>query len=515
MRALLIYPKTLPHIYTLKKAMLRLGNKSLYPPLGLLTAASMLPDEWEFKLVDCNLRPVSEEMWAWADMVLLSAMMPQREDLHAQIREAKKRGKAVVVGGPYATALPEEAGNSGADFLVLNEGEITIPLFLQALAMGETSGVFSNETKPDVQTTPSPRYDLLDFNDYAGMALQYSRGCPFMCEFCDIITLYGRVPRVKTPEQMLEELTQVYDMGWRGLITLIDDNFIGNKRHAKVFLTQLKIWLEEKRNPFVFVTEASIDLAGDLELLNLMVDCNFKAVFVGVETPDKESLKIIKKTQNLRSSLTESVDVINQAGIAVIAGMIIGFDGEEKGAGERIVNFVETAAITIPNFGILQALPTTALWDRLEKAGRIVTQDVYTSSSKVMNFIPSRPKNDIVNEYIDASWQLFEPRSYLKRVYNHVMRVKIEKNSKSNRPAVREWLYRLRMIGVKPLVLVLSLLWQHGIVMPSRWDFWGHILRLLKNKPQAVFPYLANCAMYDDLDYFRQSVKERMTKELV
>src|SRR4028119_2367803 len=306
----------------------------------MITVAAILPQTWEFRLVDRNIRLETEADWAWADLVIISGMIVQKPDMIHLIREAKRRGKLVAVGGPYVTSVPEAAQEAGVDFLVLDEGEITLPLLVEALERGETSGVFrAYGEKPNITTTPIPRFDLLDLKAYNEMSVQFSRGCPFQCEFCDIIVLYGRKPRTKNPQQLIAELDSLYNLGWRRGVFMVDDNFIGNKRSVKLLLKDLKVWQEEHKFPFTFNTEASIDLAQDQELMDMMVACNFNAVFLGIETPDEESLQMTKKFQNNRTSLMDSVQTITKAGLRVMAGFIIGFDGEKKGAGDRIVRF--------------------------------------------------------------------------------------------------------------------------------------------------------------------------------
>lgn len=306
MRALLIYPLFPPTFWSYEKILELVNRKVLLPPLGLVTVAAILPQTWEFKLVDRNIRSVTEAEWDWAEMVILSGMIVQRGDLLAHIQEAKKRGKSVAVGGPYATSVPDEVQGAGADFLILDEGELTIPMFLEALQRGETQGIFRTLEKPDVNITPVPRYDLLELESYDSMSIQFSRGCPFQCEFCDIIVLYGRKPRTKSPAQLLKELDYLYELGWRRSVFMVDDNFIGNKRNVKLLLKELKIWQAEHQYPFRFNTEASVDLADDSELMELMLECNFDAVFLGIETPDEDSLEFTKKFQNTRSPLTEA-----------------------------------------------------------------------------------------------------------------------------------------------------------------------------------------------------------------
>ena len=512
MRTLLIYPVLPPHILYFKKSMARLGKKSSYPPIGLLTVAAMLPESWELKLIDCNIRNITEDEWAWAELVMISAMIPQKESLHLQVKEAKRRNKAVAIGGPYPTSLPEEAGHSGADYLVLNEGEITVPMFLKGLENGELQGVYQSPAKPDVTKTPIPRYDLINLNNYAFLSIQYSRGCPFLCEFCDIITLYGRKPRVKTPEQMLQEFDFIYKLGWRGVVSIIDDNFIGNKRHVKSFLIVLKAWMIEKNYPFIFVTEASLDLAGEKELLTLMIECNFKGVFLGIETPDEDSLLLTKKSQNMRLPMTEAIERIYQAGLTITAGMVIGFDDEKKGAGQRIVSFLQEATIPTANFGILQALPTTALWTRLEKEQRLLSDTGDGVSIKPMNFIPTRPASEIIQEYIDANWQLYDPKIYLERIYQHYMRVNIINNGSIRKLGWQELIFRIKKLDRYVFSFIIHIFWEHGFILETRADFWKYLFKFLINNPRAIIPFLFNCAIFDDLDEHRHNILEKMQR---
>jgi len=490
--------------------MARLDKKSSYPPVGLMTVAALLPSSWDIKLVDVNIRAVSDEEWQWAEMVMISAMIPQKNDFHHHIEQAKLHNKLVVVGGPYPTALPEEAASSGADYLVLNEGELTIPLFLQGLENGDLQGVYQTTQKPDITQTPLPRYDLINFDDYAALSIQYSRGCPFLCEFCDIITLYGRKPRVKTPEQMLAEFDLLYNLGWRGVVSVIDDNFIGNKRQVKSFLLLLKSWMLEKQYPFALVTEASLDLAQETELMQLMVECNFKGLFLGIETPDEESLILTKKSQNTHVPITQAIDTIYQAGFTIIAGMVIGFDGEKQGAGERIRQFLEVTHIPMANFGILQALPTTALWDRLEQEQRLLSDTGDFFSTQPMNFKPSRPAEQIISEYIEANWQLYEPKAYLKRLYQHCLSVTIVQNGAWKALSPAEKKRRLEPLNKRSLYFLLSIFGRYGIISAARLDFWGYLFKLAFKKPVAVLPFLVNCAFLEDLEAYRQFIRQQM-----
>ncbi len=504
MRALLVYPQFPKTFWSYEKILELVNRKVLLPPLGLITVAAILPQTWEFKLVDRNIRAVTDDEWQWADIVIMSGMIVQKADMLDQIAIAKRYGKRVAVGGPYPTSMPQDMEAAGVDYLILDEGEITLPMFVDAIARGETSGRFtSGGEKPDVTSTPIPRYDLLEMSAYDSMSVQFSRGCPFQCEFCDIIVLYGRKPRTKTPEQLLAELNYLYELGWRGGVFMVDDNFIGNKRNVKQLLVQLKDWQAERQYPFRFDTEASLDLAEDDEMIDLMLECNFAAVFMGIETPDTDSLQLTKKFQNMRSPLLESIDKVTHAGLRVIAGFIIGFDGEKPGAGQRIVEFAEITGIPTTTFAMLQALPNTALWYRLEREGRLRTQDGNINQTTLMNFVPTRPVEDIAREYVSAFRQLYEPTQYLNRVYRYFLKLGAPKV----RPAFSwpEW------VVVRALALVC---WRQGVVRSTRWLFWHHLFHILIKNPGVAEQYITVCAHNEHFLEYRDIVQQQIESQL-
>jgi radical SAM superfamily enzyme YgiQ (UPF0313 family) len=508
MNVLLLYPLFPKSFWSFEKTLALLDRKAMLPPLGLITVAAILPQEWSFKLVDRNVRQVTEAEWAWADMVVLSAMIVQKEDLLDQIREAKRRGKRVAVGGPYPTSLPNEVAEVGADYLILDEGEITLPMFVEAIARGDRSGTFrAGGDKPDVTYTPIPRFDLLEFDAYSEMSVQFSRGCPFQCEFCDIIVLYGRKPRTKTPAQLIAELEYLYQLGWRRSIFMVDDNFIGNKRNVKLFLKELLPWMVEHDYPFSFATEASIDLAKDQELMDLMVACNFGAVFLGIETPDEASLTLTQKHQNTRDSLSDSVLSITRSGLRVMAGFIIGFDGEKKGAGDRVVQFVEQTAIPTAVFSMLQALPDTALWHRLEKEGRLRNKSGNINQTTLMNFVPTRPIEEIAREFIDAFWQLYDPAKFLDRAYRHYRILggaTFPKKKKGSRKPIN-W------VTIRAL---LTICWRQGVWRKTRWQFWRNLWNMMQHNPGGVGSYLAVCAQIEHFLEYRQLVRDQIEAQL-
>jgi radical SAM superfamily enzyme YgiQ (UPF0313 family) len=505
MRALLIYPQFPKSFWSFEKALELVDRKAMLPPLGLITVAAILPQSWEFKLVDCNVRPVTEAEWQWAELVILSGMIVQKEDMVNQIHIAKSRNIPTAVGGPYATALPEDMAASGVDFMILDEGEITLPMFIAAIQNGETQGVFRAPPgeRPDVTTTPIPRFDLLEFEAYDSLSVQFSRGCPFQCEFCDIIVLYGRKPRTKTPEQILAELERLYELGWRRSIFMVDDNFIGNKRNVKLMLRALKPWMAAHNYPFRFNTEASIDLAQDQEMMDLMVECNFNAVFLGIETPDEASLALTQKFQNTRDSLTESVDAIVATGLRVMAGFIIGFDGEKSGAGDRIVRFVETTTVPTAMFSMLQALPDTALWHRLNKEGRLRDQASGMNQTTLMNFVPTRPLEDIAREYIDAFWTLYDPSAYLNRTYRHFLKLGAPKCPS-----------RVRQVNWVNIRALLTLCWRQGVVRKTRFQFWANLVGILRHNPKVWEPYLGICALGEHFLEYRQIVRDEIEAQV-
>jgi radical SAM superfamily enzyme YgiQ (UPF0313 family) len=505
MRVLLIYPIFPQSFWSFDGALKLLNRKAMLPPLGLITVAAILPQTWEFKLVDRNVRSVTEAEWEWADLVILSAMIVQKSDFLGQIREAKRCGKRVAVGGPYATALPEDARSAGADFLILDEGEITLPLFVEAIERGETHGeIRANGERPDVTSTPIPRFELLDFEAYDNMSVQFSRGCPFQCEFCDIIVLYGRKPRTKSPEQLLAELDRLYELGWRRSIFMVDDNFIGNKRNVKLLLHTLKDWMKDHQYPFHLSTEASVDLAQDQELMDLMAECNFNGVFLGIETPDEASLSLTQKHQNTRNSLSDAVDAITRSGLRVMAGFIIGFDNEKSGAGDRIVRFVEQTTIPIALFSMLQVLPDTALWHRLKREGRLIDTDTANiNQTTLMNFVPTRPIEEIAREYVQGFYHLYDPVNYLDRTYRHFLKL--------GAPRHRS---RLRKISGKVLRAFAIICWRQGIVRETRWKFWHHLFSILRRNPGVWEHYISVCAINEHFVQYREEVRTKIEAQL-
>jgi radical SAM superfamily enzyme YgiQ (UPF0313 family) len=337
------------------------------------------------------------------------------------------------------------------------------------------------------------------------MSVQFSRGCPFQCEFCDIIVLYGRKPRTKTPAQLLAELQTLYDLGWRRSVFIVDDNFIGNKRNVKLLLRELGHWMKAHGYPFRLSTEASVDLAQDKELLDLMVAANFSAVFLGIETPDTDSLSLTQKFQNTRNSLLDAVQTINQVGLRVMAGFIIGFDGEKPGAGDRIVEFVEATAIPQALCSMLQALPNTALWYRLQKEGRLLDSDEEANihQTTLTNFIPTRPLEELAREYVTCFWQLYEPDRYLGRVYRHFLQMKPTSHKK-----------KFRMPEFADIRALFLICWRQGLKRNTRFQFWRQLFSIIRHNPGVFESYLTNCAHLEHFIEYRQIVRDQIEAQV-
>ncbi len=394
-----------------------------YPtaPLGLITVAALLPSAWTIRLVDRNTEALSDGELEWADLVMTGGMLPQYFDTIEIIDMCRARGKPVVVGGPGVTSVPHLY--SKADFQVLGEAEGIIDEFIAAWEAGAREGVFEAEKFTiDVTKSPVPRFDLLKVEHYLYIGVQFSRGCPFTCEFCDIIELYGRVPRAKTNAQMLHELEALYQLGYRGHVDFVDDNLIGNKKAVRAFLPELKIWLEQHGYPFEFTTEASLNLADDVDLLKLLNEANFIGVFVGIESPDADTLIAMKKKQNTRRNIAQSVHRIYAAGLYVTAGFIIGFDSEQGSVADAVIELIEEAAIPVCMVGLLYALPNTQLTRRLASEGRLHAELLLDPAAGMdqctqgLNFDTLRPRREILSDYKRVLEKVYDPVAYANRL---------------------------------------------------------------------------------------------------
>ena len=421
---LLVYPRFAADTFWNYKATCELfGARCPAPPLGLITVAALLPTSWSLRLIDRNAEELTAQDLDWADLVMTGGMLPQQMDTLDVIDLCHARGKPVAVGGPGVTSTPDLY--AAADFRVLGEAEGVIDAFIAAWESGTREGLFEVEKfTVDVTKSPTPRFSLLNFDYYLHIGVQFSRGCPFTCEFCDIIELYGRVPRAKTNSQMLAELDELYRLGYRGHVDFVDDNLIGNKKAVRTFMPELKAWLETNDYPFEFTTEASVNLADDDDFLRAMREANFVAIFVGIESPNSDTLIATKKKQNTRRSLVESIHKIYAAGIFVTAGFIVGFDDEKGSIADAMIEFIEEAAIPVCMVGLLYALPNTQLTRRLEKEGRLHPTPLDLRSrtgsadqcTQGLNFDTARPRQDIHLDYKRILEKIYEPTAYAGRV---------------------------------------------------------------------------------------------------
>ena len=476
LNVLLVYP-VFPDTYWSFRHALRLWNKrSAFPPLGLLTVAAMLPKSWARRLVDLNVEPLTRADIVWADVVFVSAMIVQQESLHQVIRRCRALGKRVVVGGPFASTGAQHLAE--ADHVFVGEVESTFPLFLHDLENGVPKRIYQAAEKPALTATPVPEFHLVHFPHYLAMPVQFSRGCPFRCEFCDIIEIYGRVPRTKTNEQMLAELDALYQAGWRGLVFIVDDNFIGNKRNVKNFLPHLEEWSERHGRPFSFLTEASLNLADDDELLGLMIRAGLRRVFIGIETPVEESLKEAQKGQNTRRDMLATVQKIQGHGMEVMAGFIVGFDNDPPDIFQRQIDFIRAAAIPQAMVGLLQALPDTQLWRRLEREGRLLVDATGNNTDGTLNFVPRMDLASLVAGYKHILRTIYSPAEYYQRALDSLGRVRQD----TPEAASGDWLTDLTNVG--------RTLFKLGIQDRARGDFWrflGHtLLRHRQKLPQAI-----------------------------
>jgi radical SAM superfamily enzyme YgiQ (UPF0313 family) len=451
MRILLVYPEYPRDTYwSFSHALPYIGRRAPQPPLGLITVAALLPESYEVRLVDMNVEPLLDEQIRWADAVFTSTMLIQAPSLADVTRRCRRLGVPVVAGGPHPSSA--ESGIDGVDHLVAGEAEQILPAVLADLEKGRAKPVYRAEGLPEVTEAPLPRFDLLDMSAYASMSVQYSRGCPFRCEFCDIWTLYGRQPRVKETAQFLAELDALEAIGWRGNVFVVDDNFIGNPKVLKPFLRELAAWQEERGYPFGLFTEASMNLARDEELLREMRTAGFSAVFLGIETPSVESLLECHKTQNTRSDLLEDIRTIQGHGLEVFAGFIVGFDNDTEDIFDRQIEFIQEAGIPVAMVGILNAIPGTELAARLEREGRL-RGDTTGNNTHLFetNFVTRMPAETLSAGYKKIIAAIYDPsmRNYFRRCRRLLERLGPNPHFRTQ-VGWREIRAALRSLGVVP-----------------------------------------------------------------
>jgi len=476
---LLVYPEFPDTFWSFKHALKFIRKKSGAPPLGLLTVAALLPDEWDKKLVDLNVQNLTQQDLEWADYVFVSAMNIQRDSTYKVVARCKQAGVPVVAGGPLFTGEYDRFPN--IDHFVLNEAEITLPQFLADLEQGRAKRLYATSEYADIRQTPAPMWELLDMKSYATMAVQYSRGCPFNCEFCNVTALLGHRPRTKTAEQIIAELDGLHELGWRDAVFFVDDNFIGNKKELKRDVLPALIEWRRGKTGFVFNTEASINLADDEKLMDLMSAAGFTTVFVGIETPDEDSLAECHKFQNRGRDLVECVKKIQRAGLQVQGGFIVGFDSDTPSIFQRQIDFIQKSGVVTAMVGLLQAPFGTQLYERLKGEGRLVEESSGNNVEAATNIIPKMDMETLREGYKEILRHIYTPKAYYDRVITflreyEVPRIKFEVSRD-------HWLAFVRSI------------YQLGIKGVERVQYWRLFLWTLFHRPR-LLPYAITLAIY-------------------
>lgn len=444
---LMIQPKAPQSFWSHDSSLKSAGFKTIMSPLGLMTVAAMLPKNYNVKLIDLNVRNLDINDVKWSDIVFLTGMWIHRESFLKVVGICHELGKTIVAGGPFVQSAYGKPGrdyleSDTIDHLILYEAENNLPQFLCDYEQGNAKKVYDNKEKPGLALTPPPRFDLIRPLDYASMALQFSRGCPFNCEFCDIIQMFGRVPRTKSPAQFMVEVEALYATGYRGRLFIVDDNFIANRKIVKEMLRLLAPWQMERKYPYLLFTEASIDLAADNELLNLMVRSGFTSVFVGIESPDSETLRATNKKQNASCNMNAAIENIQRSGVEVMAGFIFGFDTDTEDVFDRQLDFIRGNGIAQSMTGLLAAMPNTDLYRRLEREGRLVAHENPHSGDNVdtvLNFIPRMPAEKLVECYKRVISETYMPRNYFARALTLISRLPDMKISGFNWSAPWRW----------------------------------------------------------------------------
>ncbi|MFO8009367.1 MAG: B12-binding domain-containing radical SAM protein [Dehalococcoidia bacterium] len=480
MKILLIYPKYPDTFWSFKHILKFASKKAAFPPLGLLTIASMMPGDWERKFVDMNVSNLKDKDIEWADYVFISAMITQKESTKEVIERCNKTGTRVVAGGPVFTTGYTEF--QGVDHFVLGEGEATFPDFLRDLENGCAERIYYSEEHPEIIDTPVPDWDLIKSKHYFSMPVQYSRGCPYDCEFCDIIVMNGHVPRTKTTEQLLAEFDALYKRGWRGSTFIVDDNFIGNKVKVKQMLPEVIRWQRERGYPFLFFTEASLNLADDEELMEMMGDAGFDKVFIGLETPLEESLAECNKFQNEHRDMAASVKTIQNHGMQVLGGFIVGFDSDPESIFDAQISFIQRIGVVTAMVGILNALPKTRLYNRLKAEGRLLEDSSGNNTDGSLNFIPKMDPEVVINGYHRIVQTIYSPRKYYERIGAFLEEYR-------PRPI------RRRRIGLSEIKGFLWTTWHLGIVGKSKRYYWKLIAKAFF-KHRRAFPEAVTLAVY-------------------
>jgi radical SAM superfamily enzyme YgiQ (UPF0313 family) len=476
---LLVYPEFPDTFWSFKHALGFIRKKASSPPLGLLTVAAMLPGEWNKRLVDVNVTKLKEEDLTWADYVFISGMIVQRDSARQIIANCNETGVKVVAGGPLFTSEYREF--EWVDHFVLNEAELTLPPFLADLEEGNARRVYTTQEYPNIQSTPVPLWELLDLKRYAAMSIQYSRGCPYNCEFCNVTALFGHRPRTKTAGQIVAELEGLYDLGWRAPVFFVDDNFIGNKKHLKTELLPALIeWQKDKGN-IPFNTEVSINLADDQELMHMMVEAGFNMVFIGIETPDEDSLAECNKRHNTKRDLVQDVKRMQRAGFQVQGGFIVGFDNDTPSIFQRQIDFIQSSGIVTAMVGLLQAPPGTRLYERMQQEGRLLDQITGDNVDGTTNIIPTMNLETLREGYKNILHNIYSPEAYYQRVKTFLREYQ--------RPKIEARLDVQHILAFPRSVLRL------GILGKERSHYWDLLFWTLFRRP-ALLPLAVTFAIY-------------------
>jgi len=499
MNALLIYPEFPETYWSFKHALKFLGKRAAQPPLGLMTVAALLPSNWKKRLVDTNVERLRDRDLDWADVAMLSGMHIQHESLLAIVERCRARGLRTIIGGPIASSIP--TAELKADHVVIGEAEGLIADLARDLEQGAAKPVYQAADRPEMSTSPLPDLSLIKMRRYSTMAVQYSRGCPFNCEFCDIIEIYGRRPRTKAITQVIAELDQLRAAGWREAVFIVDDNFIGNKARAKELCMALAEWRGQYKTSFDFVTEASLNLADDTELMQLMKDAGFISVFLGIETPDESGLIASNKLQNTRRSLLESVAMIQSYGMQVMGGFILGFDTDRDDIFDRMVEFIQKSGIPIAMVGLLQAMPGTQLFRRLWREGRILDAGQGDNTGDKLNFLPNMDPAKLVEGYRSVLKRIYSCESYYERVKLYLSRVQSQPGERRSR---QRWL-----TPANARAFVTSIVRQ-GIFGQQRWSYWKFLLTVATRYRHCVGAAMTLAVM----GYHFQVMTSRLTSGL-